>query len=158
MRTPRPAARITPVTVDRLILRLLVATRNTPQNSRRPTQIELGAAQLVRELDGALANVGLYPRILPRPRVIQNAPTVLQATLKRRGSVSRGGSHRRQTLRRSRDELCRIGGTDRTKWQPGEDSNLERQDQNLLCCQLHHRVAEVHSARAAKPVSWLLPA
>ena len=32
------------------------------------------------------------------------------------------------------------------KWLPGEDSNLERQDQNLLCCQLHHRVA-VHSPR-----------
>ena len=27
-------------------------------------------------------------------------------------------------------------------WLPGEDLNLEIQDQNLLCCQLHHRVTD----------------
>lgn len=25
------------------------------------------------------------------------------------------------------------------RWFPGEDSNLECQDQNLMCCLLHHR-------------------
>lgn len=37
----------------------------------------------------------------------------------------------------------------RVEWFPGQDSNLESQDQNLTCCQLHHRGSVRPSRRAA---------
>ncbi len=45
------------------------------------------------------------------------------------------------------------GTANASKWLPGLDSNQERQDQNLLCYQLHHRVAVKREDRLRRAAS-----
>ena len=49
------------------------------------------------------------------------------------------------------NERRRLSAPSRREWLPRQDSNLERLDQNQLCCQLHHGVAQTPAPEGLGP-------